>query len=491
MINFGEFLPDQSAFGSSGATVANNVIPSAAGYESMQDISAISGEADLSIVGLFAAADDDGNVALYAADRTKIYEFDTTDGSLVNVSKSGNYSTAADDRPRFVQYGETVISTNFADPIQSITAAAAGPFADLSADAPKAKYISVVRDFVMTGFTNTTADGNKPYRVQWSDINDATNWVISASTQADYQDIQDMGDVTGLVGGEYATILMEKGIVRGTYIGAPLIFQFDKVETVRGCKVSGSVCNVGHSVFYLADDGFYMFDGEKSNPIGAEKVNRFFLNDWNGAYAGNMSASADPLRQIIVWSYASTASTNGSPDKLIIYNYALGKWSTASIAVDVVAPVYTAGYTLEALDAAFGALDILPASLDGPVYRGGEFLFAASKDKKIQAFTGDVLNGTVETGEFEVKTGFHSTVNNVIPYVTLRESAASGDVTAQVASRNRQIDTYTYGAASSLNSDNFCPVRSNGRYHRVRLNMTGEWKKAQGIDVDAGVMGRR
>jgi hypothetical protein len=49
--------------------------------------------------------------------------------------------------------------------------------------------------------------GNKPYRVQWSDLNDHTNWAISADTQADYQDIQDLGDVTGLVGGEYATIL--------------------------------------------------------------------------------------------------------------------------------------------------------------------------------------------------------------------------------------------------------------------------------------------
>lgn len=491
MINFGEFLPDQSAFGSSGATVANNVIPSANGYESMQNISSISSAADGSIVGLFAAADDDSNVALYAADRTKIYQFDTTDGSLNNVSKSGDYSTALADRPRFVQYGETVVCTNFADPIQKITAAAGGLFSDLSADAPKAKYISVVRDFVMTGFTNTTADGNKPYRVQWSDINDATNWAISSTTQADYQDIQDMGDVTGLVGGEYATILMEKGIVRGSYIGAPLIFQFDKVETVRGCKVAGSVCNVGHSVFYLADDGFYMFDGEKSNPIGAEKVNRFFLEDWNGSHAGNMSASADPLRQIIVWSYASTAATNGNPDKLIIYNYALGKWSTASIAVDVVAPVYTAGYTLEGLDAAFGNIDVLPASLDGPVYRGGEFLFAASKDNKIQTFTGSVLDGTIETGEFEVKAGFHSTVNNIVPYVTLRESAQTGGVSAQVASRNRQIDNYTYGPVSQLNSDNFCPVRSNGRYHRVRLNMTGQWKKVQGIDVDAGTMGRR
>lgn len=490
MISFGEFLPDQSDFGNAGVTVANNVIPAAAGYESMQNISPISGVADQVIVGMFAAADDDGNVGLYAADRTKIYKFDTTDGSLDDISKAGGYSTGAEDRPRFVQFGEAVISTNFADPIQTTTAASAGPFADLSADAPKAKYLAVVRDFVMTGFTNDATDGNKPYRVRWSALGDYTSWAVSATTQADFQDIQDMGDVTGLVGGEYATILMEKGIVRGSYIGAPLIFQFDKVETVRGCKVAGSVCNVGHSVFYLADDGFYMFDGERSRAIGAEKVNRFFLEDWDGAYAKNMTASADPLRQIIVWSYASTAATNGSPDKLIIYNYALDKWSTATVAVDMVAPIYTAGYTLEALDAAFGNLDVLPASLDGAVYRGGEFLFAASKDKKIQTFTGSTLSATVETAEFEVRTGSHSLLNNVIPYVSLRENS-TGTVTAQVASRNRQVDTFTFGSASTLNNDNFCPVRSNGRYHRVRLNLSGEWKKAQGIDVDANTIGRR
>ena len=168
MISFGEFLPDQSDFGNAGVTVANNVIPAAAGYESMQDISPISGVADEVIVGMFAAADDDGNVGLYAADRTKIYKFDTTDGSLGDISKAGGYSTGAEDRPRFVQFGEAVISTNFADPIQTTTAAAAGPFADLSADAPKAKYLAVVRDFVMTGFTHDSTDGNKPYRVRWS-----------------------------------------------------------------------------------------------------------------------------------------------------------------------------------------------------------------------------------------------------------------------------------------------------------------------------------
>jgi hypothetical protein len=490
MIQFGQFLPDQSEFNNAGVTVANNVIPAAVGYESMQGLSPISGAADENIVGMIAAADDDGNTALYAADRTKIYQYNTTTSALDNVSKAGNYSTGADDRWRFVQFGEDVIGTNFANPIQYIAAYTGSNFADLSADAPKAKYIAVVRDFVMTGYTNDVTDGNKPYRVRWSGIGDHTSWAISAATQADFQDIADMGDVTGLVGGEYATILLEKGIVRASYIGSPLIFQFDKLETIRGCKVPGSVCNVGHNVFFYSDDGFYMFDGEKSIPIGSEKINRFFLEDWDGAYAKNMSASADPLRQIIVWPYASREAINGKPDKLLIYNYALDKWSTASVAVDLVAPIYTAGYTLEGLDAAFGSLDVLPASLDGAIYRGGEFLFAASKDKKIQTFTGNTLSATIETAEFEGQKGSFSLVRNIVPYVTLRESG-SATVTAQVSSRNRQIDTYTFGSASSINSDNLIPVRSNGRYHKVRLNLSGEWKKAQGIDVDFGVMGRR
>jgi hypothetical protein len=490
MIQFGQFLPDQSEFNNAGVTVANNVIPAAVGYESMQGLSPISGAADENIVGMIAAADDDGNTALYAADRTKIYQYNTTTSALDNVSKAGNYSTGADDRWRFVQFGEDVIGTNFANPIQYIAAYTGSNFADLSADAPKAKYIAVVRDFVMTGYTNDVTDGNKPYRVRWSGIGDHTSWAISAATQADFQDIADMGDVTGLVGGEYATILLEKGIVRASYIGSPLIFQFDKLETIRGCKVPGSVCNVGHNVFFYSDDGFYMFDGEKSIPIGSEKINRFFLEDWDGAYAKNMSASADPLRQIIVWPYASREAINGKPDKLLIYNYALDKWSTASVAVDLVAPIYTAGYTLEGLDAAFGSLDVLPASLDGAIYRGGEFLFAASKDKKIQTFTGNTLSATIETAEFEGQKGSFSLVRNIVPYVTLRESG-SATVTAQVSSRNRQIDTYTFGSASSINSDNLIPVRSNGRYHKVRLNLSGEWKKAQGIDVDFGIMGRR
>mgnify|MGYP003627828764 CR=1 FL=1 len=490
MIKFGEFLPDRSAFGSVGTTVAVNVVPSITGYESLDDIAPVSGAADGIIKGMYAATDDDNNFALYAGDSTKLYKLDTTDSSLTNISKAGNYTTAAADRWRFVQFGESVIATNFGDPIQTITAAASGLFSDLSADAPKAKYIAVVRDFVFTGYNYDATDGTKPYRVRWSGINDHTSWAIDPVTQADFQDISDLGEVTGLVGGEYATILMQKGIVRAEYIGSPLIFQFDKVETNRGCKVPNSVCNVGSNVFYLADDGFYVFDGAQSTPIGAEKVDRFFLGDFNSGYAENMSASVDPIRKIVVWSYPSTESADGSADKLIIYNYFLGRWSTAEVAVDTLAPLYSSGYTLENLDNLSGSIDDLPASLDSAFYRGGEFFFAASKDKKIQSFTGATLPATLETGEFEIQSGFSSNIRNIIPYITVQQSQ-SAVVTAQVASRNRQIDTFEFGAAGTLNSDNYIPVRSTGKYHRIRVNLTGGWRKAQGVEIEASKLGRR
>jgi len=489
MIKFGQLLPDQPDLNNAGVTVATNVVPAVSGYNSLRGINAYSNAADAKITGMFSAKDDDGTIDVYCGDSTKLYELNSSTNALSNISKSGNYNSTT-QRWRFCQFGEDVIAVNFNNETQYKTAAAS-LFADLSADAPRAKFVAVVRDFVMTGYTYDSTDGNKPYRVRWSGLGDHTSWAISATTQADYQDIADMGAVTGLVGGEYATILLEKGIVRASYIGSPLIFQFDKVETNRGCAYSGSVCNVGHTVFYLADDGFYMFDGNGSKPIGAERINEFFFEDFNKQFASEMHSAVDPLRQIVVWSYPSKAATNGLCDKILIYNYAVDKWSVAEVGVDCIAPIFSPSYSLEDLDTAFGTdLDALPASLDSSLYRGGEFFFAGTRDNKIQTFTGSVLPATIETGEFELKAGKVSLVRNIMPYVN-SHGAVPATITAQVASRLRQNDQSSFGSVSSLNTDNYIPVRANGRYHKIRFNISGDWTQAQGFDIEATVIGKR
>ena len=175
MIKFGEFIPDQPALNNAGATEAKNVIPAATGYRCFKDLSPLSGAADAKILGMFAGKSDSGDAALYVGNASKLYKFNAADSSLTDVSKAGGYFTAGDDRWRFVQFGETLIATNYDDNPQTATVASGSAFADLGGTPPKAKYIAAVRDQVMLGYTNDGPDGEKPYRLWGSGINRASS----------------------------------------------------------------------------------------------------------------------------------------------------------------------------------------------------------------------------------------------------------------------------------------------------------------------------
>ena len=42
-----------------------------------------------------------------------------------------------------------------------------------------------------------------------------------------------------------------------------------------------------------------------------------------------------------------------------------------------------------------------------------------------------------------------------------------------------------------MNSDGRCPVRSAGRFHRVKVTPTGNWTNATFIDIDTEPQGTR
>lgn len=483
MIKFGEWLPDQPDFQNVGATEAKNVVASASGYTPVKELEAISGAADNRIRGIFPAKDASSNVKLFAGDAGKLYSFNAVTSALDDVSKAGGYTMAAKDYWRFVQFGNYIVAVGGLNvATQKFLLGTDSAFSDLSG-APQAKFVANVRDFVMTAHIDEGGT-TTPFRVRWSAINDTTSWT-TGTNQADSQDIADAGQITGLVGGEYATILLERAIVRATYVGTPLIFQFDKVEASRGCQYPGSVANVGHNVYYLSNDGFYVFDGQQSRPIGAEKVNRWFLDEFDSQNSDRLSCAVDPKQQVVMWSFVSNSATAVEPDKVLIYNYALDRWSYGEFETEFLAPYFTAGYTLEQLDNISTSIETLPASLDSELYKGGGYIFGGSKSKKLHSFTGSALAATVETAEFNLAPNKHGILNRVIPMTQ------GGSVTVQVGTRNRQTDDQSFGTAANLNTQGFCPVRAQGRFHTVRCNLSGNWKFAQGVDVDGKSLGER
>ena len=73
----------------------------------------------------------------------------------------------------------------------------------------------------------------------------------------------------------------------------------------------------------------------------------------------------------------------------------------------------------------------------------------------------------------------------------LKPIVDGGTGDASVASRLQLNQTVTFPTVTSANSENRIGVRSYGRYHRVKLQPTGTWSTAIGIDVDIQQAGTR
>jgi len=481
-VNFGEWLPDQP--GVAGALVdAKNVIPQQVGYGPLSTPSEWSNAAAETLNSVVAAAAPSEAVTVFAGGDTKLFKLETN-LSLSDISKSGGYTTPSDQKWRFTQFGNRVIAANGGDRLQGYLMGTSTLFADLGAAAPKSRYVTTVRDFVVAGFNNGATV--YPNRVEWCALGDETDWTPSAATQSDYQDIPDGGHVKGITGGEFGIVFMDRAVVRMSYVGSPLVFQFDTISRGLGCMEPNSIIQYAGSSFFLSDDGFYVCNGQTVQSISVEKVDRWFFNTVDISQLSTMSAAVDPLKNLVIWCFKTVDQTTA----LLIYNFNLSKWSYAEVNVDTIASstaittTSSSGLTLEQLDA-YGSIDTLPASLDSFGYTVTSNLLTGTLGTKIVAFSGSALTANIVTPDLSL--------NDMPSVMTLiRPVIDGGSCSVQVNSRRRlnQQTDFT-GSTYSSNTDNRIGLRSAGTYHRVKAIPTGVWSSAVGLDVTIIPQGMR
>ena len=470
-VTFTEWLPDQP--GVVGAlTNAQNVFPKAVGYGAFPEEEDYSLAADETLNSVTAGIDSSGNTKVIAGGSTKLFLLDSSDLSLDNVSGTTYNSTT---RWKFTQFGDYLIAANGQDALQYAELSSTISFQDLNASAPTARLVTVVRDFVVAGNTNTA--GNQ---VIWSGLNNPNTWANTAITQSDNQIIPDGGEVRGITGGEFGLILLEKSIVRMSYVGSPIIFQFDNIARNLGCYESNSVAQWQGVTYWLADDGFYACNGESIEAIGAEKVNRFFFDTLQESVIETMSAAVDPLRALIIWGYPTIDNNY----RLLTYHISTKRWAYVDTDVDGISEMATPGITLEGLDAFSASLDALQTSLDSRQWQGGKLLVAGVEGNKIITFTGPSKAGLITSADLETGTNM-SMVTLVKPIVD------SGSASVAVDSRFNLAEAVAFGSATAADSENRVGFRSLGRYHRVRVIPSGNWTTAIGFEVDIQQAGGR
>ncbi len=498
---FGPWRPDISALNNPGVTVARNVLPAigalngSVAYEPMKKVSLFSNAVLPSRpLGAISGQDTAGNGKVYAGCAEGLFKLSPSDLSWQDVSRSDPY-TSGTEKWNFTKYGSWAVGTNFVNPPQFIDMNEDQEFDDLT-PLVKARYVTTSRGFVVVANTNDAFDGDVPFRVRWSGLDKPKSWDFSLTTQADFQDINGgSGVIQGIVGGEDVTIFMKESIVKMTYVGTPLIWQFDEVVQGKGCAVPESLITVEGTTYFLSDDGFYAWNGGLKR-IGEGKIDKYFQRYVNTSQFSYMSVAADPSKKLIYWCYSSNDAIDGTPDKMLIYNYAIGEFTEADSEVDFIFNSVTLPWTIEQLDQ-FGTIENLPAPFDSPTWAGGNIqLSGMNVTGAVYLFAGENKTGTIETSEqFLIQSlaqinpnvaGDRTVVMRVRPIFD-----GSGNATVRVGSRLLSNSEVLWSPLAAPNESGWCNIRQQGRFHRVRLLLNGNYTQAMSFQYDAVPAGFR
>ncbi len=448
--------------------------------------------------GAISVLDSGGNVNTFAGTASKLYQMTVAGPTFSDVSKGGGYTVSPDETWYFSLYGNTVIATQPGNAAQSFVIGSSTLFADLSASAPKARYNDTIKGWLFLANTNDPIDGAVPWRVWWSAYNDPTSWptpgtAAAAAAQSDFNDLFGEGGwiqgIVGNLGTADGAVFMEHAVWRINYSGPPTIFTFSPAEGVRGTPAPGSICHLGALVYYLGEDGFYVFDGTSSLPIGANKVDRTFFTDLDPAYVERIIGTVDPINKMVVWAYPGQGNTQGNPNKIIAYNWFTQTWAIAAVATEIIFRSLSFGYSLDGLDTISTNLDALPFSLDSRAYTGGALILAGfDLNHTLGYFSGAALPPTVDTEEVQPFLGQRSFVRNARPIV-------DGAVTPSIAigTRTTTESTVTFNSPTAMNSLGWCPQRSNGQYTRARLTLPAAsvFSHIEGVELDGDPAGYR
>lgn len=499
VIPVGEWLPDMPDYGNPGSNNIRNVYPrTPTSYGPAPSPSVYSSALDNRCQGAAAFIAEDGNIWLFAGTVDKLYVLTAGSTTWADVSKVGGYTTPTDLQWKFEYYNGYVTATNYADAIQVYQLGVSTTFDDLSTDAPTAKYMAFVRGFLMVANTSDGTSGAQPQRVWWPAIIDPTNWptpgtVTAAEFQSSYDDLfGSQGDIHGLVGNlgnADAAIFFEHAVWRATYSGPPEVFDFFPAEGVRGCPAPNSIVQYGNLVYYLGEDGFYVFDGMSSEPIGANKFDKTFYADLDQGYLDRVIGAVDPLNKQILWAYPGQGNDAGTPNHILVYNWQLQRGTILDVECEMLIRMLTIGYTLDELYTVLGySLDTLPAPLDSPIWQGGNTLLGMfDKSHRLNFFTGQNLAPLVETTELQPFQGRKARVQNARPLVD------GGEPSVAIGRRDRLVDAVNYTSDIDMNSLGTCPVRTSGRYLRGRIELPANstFTNIQGIELEATIAGIR
>jgi hypothetical protein len=480
-VPFGEWRPDIATLDSQFANVADNVYAGINSYKPIPDLLRFSATPlpDSPICGLTSARAADGSWKIYAGTKTKLWTWALAGWTDVSRTVGGAYNVPTGQLWSFAQFGQNLIAVSGVnDNPQTINVDTGTNFADLAGSPPKAHTVAQIGDFLI--LAGLASNGRS---IQWSGINDSTSWTPGLNL-SDIQSFPEGGPVTSVQGGEIGYVVQDRAIRTMQFLpgDTTYIFNFSRVLRDKGCVSTWGATTVGNVLYFLAEDGFYSITGQGIVPIGQDKINEWFLAN-SDVGRRNLVETVISNKPYVAWAFHSSSAPQ-SYDRVLIYNWSNGRWSTGTVYALAWAQLATIPLDLDTTGPEPGDanLDSTASSLDSFAYVGGRpQVCAFDANGYLCSLTGPNLRATMETGEAHLVPGQRTFVSDAYPLA----DAIDGTVT--VATRERLQDAVVWGPDVPLEITGSASVLTSSRLHRFRVTIPrgDTWTHAQAVAVEA------
>jgi hypothetical protein len=416
-----------------------------------------------------------------AGTRTKLYELTGT--SWTDVS-TGTYTGSGENRWSFAQFGDVALASNDTEAIQSSTS---GTFATI-AGAPKARMIVSAANFVLAFDTNDAVYGDQSDRWWCSAYQDHSSWTATVVTQATTGRLIGSGGaiMAALRFGQQVVAYKTTDMFIGSYIGPPLVWQWDQIPGDVGCIGPEAVCDIGGAHVFVGEDNIWLFDGTRPVPIAQGYVRAWFFGDSSPTYRYRTIVAHDKQNGRVWFFYCSTSNTTGTPDSAIVWHRFSKRWGRANRVVEAVFRYVSAGMTWDTIAATYATWDVMTGiQWDSQAWQpAGSALAVFDSTHDLKTLTGAGANSGLTTGDFG--DDFKETyVNGVrLRFLTEPDTAAVTGYTKTGAGTDLSV------ASTGTMADSKFDLRQTARFHRFAFTFTGN-NEVNGFAMDAGPAGTR
>jgi hypothetical protein len=268
---------------------------------------------------------------------------------------------------------------------------------------------------VFGGYLFLARSASFPSRVWYSGVGDARYWDPNAFFDVNPDD----GDwITGMFCFEGRFYLSKVGqlyqITGSAFDPEEGDIGIVPIENVPGTVSNRSIVVTDHGVYYLAKDGFRIFDGARSVNISepVQPTLDSYVDSRNKYVCGVWNKQDDE----IWWSMTSTGTTH---DRIVVYNFTFKRWSiTTGIGAETISVVEDAN-DIEQILFGLGA-ELTGASRNGFIYT------ANTGDHYVDYINAEVaINSYYQTGWFSPSTILHDNLPSSLYLLMERTSVGS------------------------------------------------------------------